>query len=224
MPSLSSLTRFAPLRSVFGAGRSDLLGRLAQLSVLYEDLRLETLGIAAEGDQLSRLDQSDPRYRRLYFLRRSVATIFEFRRVLNKLLQTKEYGKAVAALQIEKGLREIIEQANSFLATKHELIKRLRNDVGGHFDERAAEFATRNVSEQAVGKLEITAYHSGYGAGPTLHFAGEIVATAFARSLDHDKPRDDELSRVIGTIRDCYEQASKAMHALAAAFLWERFQ
>ena len=66
--------------------------------------------------------------------------------------------------------------------------------------------------------------HARGGAGPKLHYAGEIAATAFARSLPGIKSREEEISDAIRMIRDGYEHAVHSMHALIILFLWERFR
>src|ERR1700704_438375 len=72
-----SITRFKELRSVF---RSDAPtwahAYIAQLLVLYEDLRIELYGIT-EG-ALGKLDRTDARYRVPYFVRRSIGPWTKF--------------------------------------------------------------------------------------------------------------------------------------------------
>ena len=58
---------------------------LAQMSVLYEDLRIETFALTANDEEVKRLDHLDKRYRVHYFLRRSIATLLEFRGALIKM-------------------------------------------------------------------------------------------------------------------------------------------
>lgn len=91
MAYLSSRTRFAPLQKVFAQGRSELLTCMAQLSVLYEDLRIETFALTADEQEVMRLDSLDKKYRVHYFLRRSMVTLLEFSGVLVKLSRTTEF-------------------------------------------------------------------------------------------------------------------------------------
>ena len=64
MGRLSSRTRSGHLDSVFGSVGShrELNARLAQISVLYEDLRIEAYGVATKS--LPRLDVLGAKYRR----------------------------------------------------------------------------------------------------------------------------------------------------------------
>ena len=79
-------TRFGKLRSVFRGAESELLNGIARLSIFYEDLQLE-MGefsdlhrrVVEEQEQDLDLD-----YRLLYFLRRALASLVEFRGTLNR--------------------------------------------------------------------------------------------------------------------------------------------
>ena len=67
-----------------------LLNSLAQLFILYEDLRIETFAIASSEDKLKRLDGLSSKYRRNYFLRRPVAPPLEIEGALHRLSKTSE--------------------------------------------------------------------------------------------------------------------------------------
>jgi len=226
MAQLSSRTRFAPLRAVFAEGRSPLLNRLAQLSVLYEDLRIETFGISTR-DDLPPLDYLDSRYRVHYFLRRSIATLLEFEGALGKLSGTQEYKSARRMFENQPDKKDLIRRVSAairFFHGHHDTLKSLRNSVGGHFHDEAAGFATKHADPRATAQLVITFDPSGRGGGPKLYYAGEIAVTAFTRDLPGIKSREEEIEHVIRTIRAGYSKATEAMHALIIVFLWERFQ
>ena len=57
--SASSRTRFASPQRVFAQGKSPLMDCLAQMSVLYEDLRIETFALTANDEDVKRLDHLD---------------------------------------------------------------------------------------------------------------------------------------------------------------------
>jgi hypothetical protein len=89
--------RMARLRDVFDAGEErQLNAKLARVCVLFEDLRIEVRGIAELS--IAALDVLDSeqenqfapphrtgRYRRYYFVRRSISTIREFAEALRLL-------------------------------------------------------------------------------------------------------------------------------------------
>jgi hypothetical protein len=178
------------------------MSSLAQLSVLYEDLRIETFALTAEGTEVERLDYLDKNYRVHYFLRRSVATLLEFRGALLRLSKTKEYKTAESvSKKSDKELFDGVKSALRFFQEHHQLLKDIRNAVGGHFTDEAADFATTNVQSDAVGRLEITFDHVRGGGGAKLHYAGELAATAFTKSLSKSKPREQEIADAIKMIR-----------------------
>jgi len=159
MARTSSRTRIATLSKVFAGGGSQMLDSLARLSVLYEDLRIETFAITSNDREIVRLDQLGAKYRVNYFLRRSIATLLEFEGALQKLSRTSEYKAASAS--IDTGLISTVSDAIRFFQVHHALVKSLRNDIGGHFHHAAAEFATRHAEPDATAQIEITFDPSG---------------------------------------------------------------
>ncbi len=91
--------------------------------------------------------------------------------------------------------------------------------IGGPFKHAAAAFAVLHAEPDAFAKIEITFHPSGNVGGTKLHYAGEIAAAAFTKSLPGNKPRAEEIQEVIRTIREGYAHAAHAMHALVIAFL-----
>jgi len=205
---------------------------LAQMSVLYEDLRIETFALTANDEEIMRLDHLDKRYRVHYFLRRSIATLLEFRGALIRMSRTEEYKAARASClhpdasltrTSQRELFDTVSNALTFFHKRHDVVKNLRNAVGGHFSDVAAHQATANVDPNAIGKLEVVFDPSRRGGGTKLHYAGEIAATAFTKYLPGIKPRQEEIEDAICVIRDGYAHLTKAMHALVVLFLWGRF-
>lgn len=232
MAHVSSRARFKSLQQAFAYGNSKLLTCLAQMSVLYEDLRIETLGVTANATEVVRLDYLDERYRVHYFLRRSTVTLMEFRGALARIYKTDEFKTEKRATMSPRAnetrlrnrdLFKMLDDALKFFEAKHHLLRNIRNAVGGHFTDDAAESATTSLHPEASGKLKITFDAEGRGGGPLLYYAGEIAATAFTKALPGLRSRQDEISEAIQTIRDGYAYATKAMHALIILFLWDRF-
>jgi hypothetical protein len=232
MVYISTRTRFASLQRVFAQGRSPLLDFMAQMSVLYEDLRIETFALTANDEEVKRLDYLDARYRVHYFLRRSMVTLLEFRGALLQLSKTREFKEgSVAAFhpdastagKANRNLFGIVTDAVKFFEAHHKQLKGLRNAVGGHFGAEAAASATFNVEPDAIGKLEIKFDALRKGGGPKLYFAGELAATAFTRRLPGVKPGAEQIKDAIIMMRDGYAHATRSMHALIILFLWERF-
>ena len=183
---IKSRTRVGQMRRVFKTDLGDeISAHVARLVVLYEDLRLETFAIAA--DQIEQLDLLDDRYRRLYFLRRSIATLNEFSNALSSLngaVSFKSFKNQSISGQGKDWNRW--DSALSFFERNRHLIKKVRNDIGGHFGPEAARYAVRNFESEATGVIELVAHPSGRGAGWKLRFAGEIAATALLRRLSQN--------------------------------------
>ena len=80
--NVPTITRFGKLGVILGGGQSDLLNAVARLSVLYEDLRLEMNELNDLYRGVIELREPDKHYRVIYFVRRALATLTEFRRGL----------------------------------------------------------------------------------------------------------------------------------------------
>src|ERR1700680_64477 len=76
--------RMRELEKVFASKRGDMMhGNMVRLAVLYEDLRIELMAIVK--GSIRTLDSTDKRYRKHYFLRRSIATSAEFAETIRLL-------------------------------------------------------------------------------------------------------------------------------------------
>jgi len=145
---LSSTTRFGNLGRVFKDGESDLLTGIARLAVLYEDLRLEI-------EELRRVDAKPEeertaadQYRVMYFLRRALSTLIEFRGGLTMVRLTPEF-KSASLSTMDEGY---ITKADQYLQQQWPRIKELRNEFGGHVQLPGVRFATQHFSD-VVGPL-----------------------------------------------------------------------
>src|ERR1039457_5197908 len=120
---MSSITRLSRLDQVFSYGKSELLNRLARLSVLYEDFRIEWYALRGDvpfGD----LDTIGNKYRTVYFLRRSLATLNEYQGGLTQVMTTDEFKRAKPSLS-KMDASEIVA-ANSYFQKNTQRIKELR--------------------------------------------------------------------------------------------------
>ena len=93
-----AITRFAELKRVFRSGQSELLNGIARLAIFYEDLRLEMGEFRSLHKSVIELGKPDMDHRFSYFLRRSLATLVEFRGGLTVIRTTDEFKKAEAGL------------------------------------------------------------------------------------------------------------------------------
>jgi hypothetical protein len=202
------------LTRVFGPGAPFCARYIAQLAVLYEDLRIETMAIAEES--FPALDVTDSRYRRHYFLRRSIATLSEFAEALRLLDECNDF------CEIRSGFdQEIIEKWTEGVRFFHKtegFLKLIRNDTGGHFGPAAAAYAVEHLNSGAVGKIEL----EDESRLIHLHFAGEIAATAILRHLK-DEDTEGGFSRLLKMVLSGYRHATTCVHCLVVTHLWKRF-
>jgi hypothetical protein len=202
------------LTEVFVSARGDMAhAHMARLAVLYEDLRIEVTGAA----QLSIpvLDTTDERYRRNYFLRRSIATLLEFAETVRLLNECPEF-KAVKT-RFNTNLISLWDKGYGFFQRHERFFRNVRNDIGGHFGLTAALFAVTNLKPEAVGKIEARQRRTMH-----LHFAGELVATATLRHLQ-GSTNEQKFSRLLRTVVSGSRHATECTHCIALAYLWERF-
>lgn len=187
-------TRFRSLATVFPY-RPDtqehnvLHARIARVCVLYEDLRLEAIGIFDDTvlGGTAKIPEVEPEARQVYFLRRAFATLREFTDALRKL-DTDD------AFQAIKGRFSNAELADWQRAKKHfklidKRLRKVRNQIGGHFGEddalnALAHFANGERGKhgrfaEPIGKISIDGRRrSEPGLPLRLDFACEITITA----------------------------------------------
>src|SRR5437773_2543039 len=137
-------TRFGKLRSVFRGGESELLNGIARLSIFYEDLQLEMGEFSDLHRRVVEEQEQDLDYRLLYFLRRALASLVEFRGTLNRIRQTEEFKNATLTCMDTR----YIMDADRFLQQNWKTIKDLRNEFAGHIQSAAVEFATQNLTDE----------------------------------------------------------------------------
>ena len=105
----SALVRVRERRQVFGSlCKSSFEAIAARLAVLHEDVRIELHGIAEES--IAPLDQLDVRYRRVYFLRKSLATLRGFAEAVRHRESCPEFRLATSEFtpEIERHWRKSV--------------------------------------------------------------------------------------------------------------------
>lgn len=210
-------TRIARLREVFPADQKrQLHAKLARLCVLYEDLRVEMSGIAERS--IAALDHLDleqdnkytpdriGRYRRYYFVRRSIGTIREFAEALRSI--NNDSNLQLNGSRIDEDAKATLDSAITFFKTNESLLKAIRNDVGGHFGHKAALNAIDCLRPDAYSTIEIVDKRD-----LRLHFAGEIAASALLPHLPNaDINEYGPLLR--GCIKPAYKHATRCVQIL----------
>lgn len=222
-----STVRYGNLRRVFRTGNANAFdAHLVQLCVLFEDLRIEALGVTA--GQMARLDVLDSvtehpkdkvkrgRYRRHYFLRRAVATIREFASCLDDMRRCREFE----IIRQNATFQQTLDDATRFFSGTAQMINTVRNTSGGHFGLDSAKYVVEHLHQRASGKIEFAG--SGRKVTPKLHFAGELVATSFTKGVPKKQGRITH-EFVIKKIAEAMHHATAVVHVMIAAELFHRF-
>jgi hypothetical protein len=194
---------------------------IAQLIVLYEDLRIELYGIT-EMD-IDKLDSTDKKYRVHYFLRRAIGTWCEFAEVIRLLDAQEDFGPirrrfdALATRKWRKAVR--------FFRKYEHAMKAVRNDIGGHFGSKAARYAIENFTPGVTGKFEIVRDDLGR-VGAHLYFAGEIVAVATFRTLPGGPDKQNSTAQfrnLLRIVRVGWRYGTLSASVIGSQYLWDRF-
>jgi hypothetical protein len=190
---------------------------IARMAVLYEDMRLELT--AARGDSYPDLDIIGPKHRKLYFLRRAVAT-------------AREFGEAIRQLQGDSNFRAIRREFEdtdamdwwfsgvAFFKKNADYLQKIRNDFGGHFSKTAALYALRNIGPHVTGKIEIN-FKDGK-ANPKAFFVAPLVDEAMLGRRG-DKDREEYAKHLIAFSWEAFRHAGLCMHVMLRFYLIPRF-
>jgi hypothetical protein len=68
----------------------------------------------------------------------------------------------------EQGAQKEWSEAARFFDTNHKFLKDWRNDVGGHFHDRAAAFAIDKIEQDTVGTIELYRRDTGARRAPQV--------------------------------------------------------
>ncbi len=217
MKSQRSITRFGSLRSVFPL--DSLHAHLVRLIVLSEDLKIELRGIQTES--IEPLDLTgEGSIRQRYFLRRCVGTLLEFAEAFR--LIDKCDGIEVVKSSFGDEASEVWDKTIDFFKSHEQLLRLVRNDLGGHFGTNAASYSLSTVNPGTVDKIELVYDHLTDTAMFHPHFVGEIIARAFVRHLDGETVEDRYRNLMKTTVEAC-GLAAMSVVALISGYVWDRF-
>lgn len=212
-----SVTRAKEMRRALP--HNDLNVRIARIAVLYEDLRIELYATAAR-QKIKALDHNGDGYRRLYFIRRAISTVLEIRGAFQRLDQLPEFRRLRMNFSAEQDTAW--RAAVDFLLAHDADLRQIRDDVGGHFQERAADYALDHMSSKEVGMITIEEGKKHNTAGSTLEFAGAIVAMAITRHKG-DKTANEFYTRTLRLLMRALRHITQQVHVLTYHYLWPRF-
>ncbi len=178
IPGTTTYIRVVRLSKWFPAG-DPLAASMARLSILREDFMLELRGIYASS--ITALDTHSDAWRRMYFFRSSVRTLWEIQGTLTTIRTNPEFRRILQGRspREQNQLKQILSKLNAAAS----LTKEIRNAMGGHVLPQAITRALDNMSSDRWGVLEF-----GSVIGST-HFkvAGELIAEMLVAGVPEDK-------------------------------------
>ena len=213
------------LREVFWAGDRDLAVQVARLSVLFEDLRLESTAARHMGP-IPQVDTSGKNFRYFYFLRRMLVTLDEFASALNQINANAAWKTIRKRFDKDTGRRW--DAAVKYFGRNRPKWSNQRNQIGGHILESAARFAIENLKETATGKIEIVMDLDEQKGGIRLLYAEEIVAMNLRAALGPGQHTDEEVAKCVNELftvmMTAVNEAAKAVHVIAVVYVVGRFR
>src|SRR5882672_3151336 len=143
------------MRKVFSPDHAELHAHIVRLSVLFEDMRVEVRGFQAVS--IEKLDECSTFKREQYFIRRSFATLTEFAECIRRLNDARTSRSLELFSPGTKSILRFGRAVSPISIRTKRIIKRVRNDSGGHFGEAAARDVIELLEKEPEGLLgEIT--------------------------------------------------------------------
>ena len=190
---------------------------VARICVLYEDLEIEWAG--AEAEKIAQLDRTGMLTRRFYFVRRALLTLDEIQQAIHALQRNKEFKKSKCRWSTEN--QRMWRDAVKLFSRKQRFLSKWRDDIGGHFGDKAAEFALDNVRSTTVGLIEI--YERRNGADVKMPFAYELVAAAMVKNKAEGQGPREFLEEAYGFLLEATRQAINACQVIVLEEVLPRF-
>lgn len=216
-----STTRYTKnLYMALGRERPHLHAHLARLNVLYEDLRLELLGVSES--EVPFLDGTGVNFRKQYCMRRAIGTTLEFAEAFRLLDEHADFVHVRDRFTAEHC--EIWQRCIGFFATHESTLQDIRNDIGGHFGYKAALYAVQNFSPDADGSLNVRLDYRKSKGGVWYEFAEEVAATAMGRQKRPGETSKEFFARTFQLLSECFEHAVHGTDLLTVVYTLDRFR
>jgi hypothetical protein len=207
------------LREVFDPDALEFNAILARLSVLFEDLRIEEY--ASRLDGLDQLDEGGKGYRKIYFLRRSIATLVEFASAIEMLDQRPEFRKLKKGFNADSVSRW--NEAVNYFREGKRYLSEIRADFGAHFDHESARHAIKEMHPDTIGALVVVKHVEEQTGGVRLKYAMEIVGAAMTRRKPADQEDRAYFHEMFVVVRAGSLRAVEAIHTLSVVYLLQKF-
>lgn len=208
MPKTKSRTGHIKFSEWFPAN-DPIATSMARLCILREDLYLELRGMVRE--DIPTLDACSGTWREIYFFRNLSRTILEIRSAIEVLSADKSFQKSISKELVP--FKESFDQLPKLLTQVHPLVKRLRNEAGGHLKMNAIEEALKETNPNTKGLLQIGPCH----AETHYKFSLEILGALFLRHVPHSKV-EEEWIKTCDTLRETGMQVLKSIDKLFVSY------
>lgn len=123
---------------------------MARLCILREDLFLEWHGVIVAS--LDSLDAASKEWRRLYFFRHSVRTLYEIRRALQAIQAISSFKKALK--QEKKAVQNRLNRLNKQFGALYEEIKAIRHHMVCHVEPEPIQKALEDTPLDSRGLIQ----------------------------------------------------------------------
>jgi hypothetical protein len=212
------------LRTVFWSGR-ELAVHVARLSVLFEDLRLESTA-ARYTEPIPQVDTTSKNYRYWYFLRRMLVTLDEFASAFHQINANEEWKTIRTGFEPDTEKRW--DAAVKYFSANRAKWNHLRDSIGGHLKDKAVAYAVNQFRPEATGTVEIVIHREEQTAGIRLLYAEEIVAISWHQALGTGEHTDEQVrafvSDLFKLLMTAVNEAVKAVHVVSAVYIVDRFR
>lgn len=170
---------------------------------------------------MDQLDDIGKGYRKIYFLRRSIATLVEFASAIEMLDQRPEFRKLKKRFNADCTSRW--NEAVNYFSDWKQYLSEIRADFGGHFDHGSARHAVEEMHPETIGELVVVKHMEEKTGGVRLKYAMEIVGAAMTRRKPADQEDSAYFHEMFVVVRAGSQMAVKAIHTLSVVYLLEKF-
>lgn len=196
-----------------------MMVQVAKLAVLHEDIMLEIHGALSAAD-MNTLGHASEAYRRMYFVRRALATAFEMKQAVDVLQMNKAFKRMKKSWTPTS--TRMWEEAVRFFSKNHVLISTWRNDVGAKFTEAAVEYAL-DENKDVVDVVDVYRPKQGpLDLNINLKIAHPILAAGMARGKAPDDDFEAHMRKVIDVVRQTQAYAVHVARIITFEILWKR--
>jgi hypothetical protein len=180
LKSRRTKVRAVNLKQLFPTHKRKLNAHVIRLTVLYEILRLELDG-ASDTEDLKFLETVGSDFRKLYFMCRAIGTAWEFAEeflLLNEFAAFDEIKEKFSSAHQQEW-----DDCVAFFKAGIKSLKRIRNDIGGHFGYQAAYYAAGNLDNAGKGLFQFHVDLGKDSSGVCFRFAEQLLAAVTVLKL-----------------------------------------